>query len=178
MEQIIIVDKNDNEIGYAEKDECHHIPVKLHRAFSIFIFNSKGKMLIHKRARAKKTWPGYWTNACCSHPRKGETLKKATERRLHEELGFVCPIKRLFSFYYRADYDATYGEHEIDHVFVGRYDGQVTPNREEVERYTFIKIDILLENIKSSPHQFTPWFKQALPEVLTYVTSSIKLSGI
>ena len=168
MEQLIIVDKDDREIGYKEKDECHLIPVELHRAFSIFIFNSKGELLIQKRARSKKTWPGYWTNACCSHPRKGETLKKATERRLKEELGFVCPLKRLFSFHYKADYDSLYGEHEIDHVFVGIYDGKVVPNSEEVEMYTFIKIDALLEDIRNSPHQFTPWFKQALPEVLTY----------
>ncbi|MBP8626938.1 MAG: isopentenyl-diphosphate Delta-isomerase [Syntrophorhabdales bacterium] len=176
MEQLIIVDKNDRKIGYKEKDECHLIPVELHRAFSIFIFNSKGKMLIQKRARSKKTWPGHWTNACCSHPRKGETLKEATKRRLEEELGFACPLKHLFSFRYRANYDSIYGEHEIDHVFVGIYDGEVVPNSEEVEMHTFINIDALLEDIKNSPHKFTPWFKQALPEVLAFDIKTIKLS--
>ena len=166
MDQLIIIDENDNEIGYGEKDECHLIPAKLHRAFSIFIFNSKGEMLIHKRSSLKKTWPGYRTNACCSHPRKGESLEDATARRLQEELGFTCPLERLFSFYYKADYDSTYGEHEIDHVFIGTYDGDIKPDRNEVEMHTFITIDALLDDIKRSPHTYTPWFKQALPTVL------------
>lgn len=169
MDELIIVDENDIEIGYGEKDECHLIPAKLHRAFSIFIFNSKGEMLIHKRSGSKKTWPGYWTNACCSHPRKGESLEEATARRLREELGFTCPLDRLFSFYYKADYDPTYGEHEVDHVFKGTYDGDVTPDGNEIEEFTFIPISALREDVQRAPQKYTPWFKQALPAVLEYI---------
>jgi isopentenyl-diphosphate delta-isomerase len=174
MDQLIVIDENDNEIGCGEKDECHLIPAKLHRAFSVFIFNSKGEMLIHKRSSLKKTWPGYRTNACCSHPRKGESLEDATVRRLQEELGFTCPLERLFSFYYKADYDSTYGEHEIDHVFIGTYDGDITPDRNEVEMHTFITIDALLDDIKRSPQTYTPWFKQALPAVLSHIAGNNK----
>ncbi|HOE17762.1 MAG TPA: isopentenyl-diphosphate Delta-isomerase [Syntrophorhabdaceae bacterium] len=169
MDELIIVDKNDNEIGYGEKDECHVHPARLHRAFSIFIFNSKGEMLIHKRSGSKKTWPGYWTNACCSHPRKGEGLEEATTRRLQEELGFTCPLTCLFSFYYKADYDSTYGEHEIDHVFAGKYDGDVRPDRNEVEEFAFVLTDALLEDVQRSPQKYTPWFKKALPKVLEHI---------
>jgi isopentenyl-diphosphate delta-isomerase len=171
MDQLIIVDDNDKEVGYGEKDECHLIPAKLHRAFSIFIFNSKGEMLIHKRSSIKKTWPGYWTNACCSHPRKGESLEEATTRRLREELGFTCPIEFLFSFYYKADYDSTYGEHEIDHVFAGKYDGDVKPDRNEVEEFAFVPIDALREDVQMSPQKYTPWFRQALPTVLEHIAT-------
>ncbi|OPY74628.1 MAG: Isopentenyl-diphosphate Delta-isomerase [Syntrophorhabdus sp. PtaU1.Bin058] len=169
MDELIIVDKDDKEIGYGEKDECHFVPAKLHRAFSIFIFNSKGEMLVHKRSGAKKTWPGYWTNACCSHPRRGESLEDATARRLLEELGFTCPLKHLFSFHYKADYDSVYGEHEIDHVFIGTYDGDVMPDKNEVETHRFITIDALLDDIKKSPQTYTPWFKRALPAVLEHI---------
>jgi len=169
VDRLIIVDKEDKEIGWGEKDECHLIPAKLHRAFSIFIFNSKGEMLIHKRSGSKKTWPGYWTNACCSHPRKGESLEEATARRLLEELGFTCLLERLFSFYYKADYDSTYGEHEIDHVFAGKYDGDVKPDRNEVEEFAFVPIDALLEGVQRSPQKYTPWFRQALPAVLEHI---------
>ncbi len=171
MDELIIVDKEDKEIGWGEKDECHLIPAKLHRAFSIFIFNSKGEMLIHKRSGSKKTWPGYWTNACCSHPRKGESLEEATTRRLREELGFTCPLKFLFSFYYKADYDSTYGEHEIDHVFMGTYGGDVTPDRNEVEEFAFVPADALLEDVQSAPQKYTPWFRQALPTVLEHIAT-------
>ncbi len=169
MDRLIIVDENDKEIGYGEKDECHLIPAKLHRAFSIFIFNSKGEMLIHKRSGSKKTWPGYWTNACCSHPRKGESLEEATTRRPREELGFTCPLESLFSFYYKADYDSTYGEHEIDHVFMGIYDGDVTPDGNEIEELAFVPVDALIEDVQRSPQKYTPWFRQALPTVLEHI---------
>ncbi len=119
MDLLVLVDSEDNIMGYDEKENCHFIPTRLHRAFSIFIINSKGEMLVHKRSRLKNTWPGYWTNACCSHPRKGETLNDATQRRLREELGFACPLKYIFKFQYKSDYDRKYGENEIDNVFIG-----------------------------------------------------------
>jgi isopentenyl-diphosphate delta-isomerase len=164
---LVLVDGNDGIVGYEKKERCHLVPTKLHRAFSIFIFNSKGEMLIHRRGPLKKTWPGYWTNACCSHPRKGETLETATMRRLREELGFETPLTHLFSFRYEADYDGQYGENEIDHVFLGIYDGKINQDRDEIEDWRFIDIKGLMEDINVNPETYTPWFKEAMPDVLT-----------
>jgi isopentenyl-diphosphate delta-isomerase len=127
-------------------------------------------MLIHQRGLLKKTWPGYWTNACCSHPRKGETLEKATMRRLREELGFETPLTYLFSFHYEADYDGKYGENEIDYVFVGIYDGKISQDRNEIEDWRFINVKDLMEDIRDNYETYTPWFKKALPGVLTHLS--------
>ncbi len=166
MEELILVDSRDNVVGYAEKEECHHIPAKLHRAFSVFIFNSKGEMLVQKRSSKKKTWPEFWANACCSHPRKGEELEDATVRRLREELGFDCVLQYLFTFEYKADYDEKWGENEVDSVFIGTYDGTVKPNKNEIDEYKFVDIEWLRKDVKSNPDKYTPWFKTALERVL------------
>jgi isopentenyl-diphosphate Delta-isomerase len=171
METLILVDEKDTEIGYEDKERCHLIPTQLHRAFSIFIINKAGSMLVHKRSFAKKTWPGYWTNACCSHPRRGENLEGATQRRLLEEMGFQCPLEHLFSFSYRASYDARYGEYEFDHVFLGTYEGQVKTNPDEVEDWRYISIDELRGHVKSYPGAYTPWFRRALPRVLRHIAN-------
>ena len=168
-EMLELVDKNDREIDFREKESCHLIPVALHRAFSIFIVNTRGEMLIHRRQRTKKTWPGYWTNACCSHPRKGEDLREATKRRLAEELGIACEVKPLFTFQYRADFDTTHGEHEVDHVFLGVYDGEVNPNNDEIQEHRLVPIHELLEDVRRHSGEYTPWFKEGLPTVLEYV---------
>ena len=123
-------------------------------------------MLIHRRSRAKKTWPGFWTNACCSHPRKGESLDSAIQRRMVEELGFSCPVSHLFAFHYEALYDERYGENEVDHVFVGTYDGPVYPDHSEIEEWTFVPFDALGADMAAEPKKYTPWFKEALPGVL------------
>jgi isopentenyl-diphosphate Delta-isomerase len=166
VDTLICVDESDNGTGFEEKERCHLHPTRLHRAFSIFIFNSRGEILLHRRSRSKKTWPGFWTNACCSHPRKGESLEAATARRLKEELGFETPVTHLFRFQYRADYDADYGENEIDHVFVGFYDGEVSPDPGEIEEWRFVETEKLREEMKAHPETYTPWFKIALPRVL------------
>lgn len=167
MEELQLVDENDQEIGSAEKELCHRTPTTLHRAFSVFIFDKKGRMLIHRRAEGKKTWPGFWSNACCSHPRKGESLAEATRRRLQEELGITSPpLTHLFSFAYKVDYDEHYGENEVDHVFVGVYDGVIIPDKEEIADWRFVTISDLLHDIKVNSGQYTPWFKEALPRVL------------
>ncbi len=171
MEQIILVDSNDNEIGCKEKEKCHRPPI-LHRAFSVLIFNGKGQMLIHKRSAKKKTWPGFWTNACCSHPRKGEDTKKAAERRLNEELGFSCDLKFLFKFEYKAMYDNEWGEHELDYVFEGDYDGPVKPDEDEVEEIKFVNVGELKKDIKTHPEKYTPWFRIALERAMDKVTSA------
>ncbi len=168
METVILVDKNDKEIGHDEKEKCHFIPAKLHRAFSVFIFNNKGQMLIHKRSSAKKTWPGYWTNACCSHPRKGESVQDAAKRRLKEELGFSCRLKKVFSFVYKADYDKRYGENEFDHVFMGKYNGPIMPDKSEVDEWKFVDAGWLKKDVKKRPEKYTPWFKMSLEHALLH----------
>lgn len=173
-EMMILVDKNDKEIGFEEKDKCHINPAKLHRAFSIFIFNKKGEMLLHKRSSKKKTWPGFWANACCSHPRKGEILGDATKRRLKEELGFTCKLTEIFKFQYDAKYDEKYGENEVDHVFIGFYNGEVKPNKNEVDDWKFIAVSDLLRDVKSHPDKYTPWMKIALPKVIDYLKKNKK----
>ena len=163
---MILVDSDDNEVGYEAKERCHIWPAKLHRAFSIFIMNGKGEMLVHRRALGKKTWPGFWTNACCSHPRKGEATDAAAARRLKEELGFVCPLKHLFTFEYSARYDDKWGENEVDHVFLGHYDGPVRPDADEIAEWKFVPIKELREDVAARPGLYTPWFKIALERVL------------
>ena len=166
MEQVILVDEADNELGYEEKHECHKIPVKLHRAFSIFILNHNGQLLITRRAETKYHWGGFWSNACCSHPRKDEPIELAARRRLEEELRFSCNLKFLFKFIYKADFDGVWGEHELDHVFIGHYKGTVSPDAEEVDEFKWVGAEELQKDMKEHPDKYTPWFKIMLPRVL------------
>lgn len=166
-EFVVLVDANDNDIGTMEKMEAHEKAV-LHRAFSIFIFNTKGEMLIHQRAFSKYHTPGLWTNACCSHPRLGETLQQATSRRLREEMGMEADIQKIFDFVYKADVGQGLIEHEFDHVFVGTTDVLPNINREEVETYSYIKMDDLRNDINLHPEKYTVWFKIAFDRVEEY----------
>lgn len=165
-ENVILVDSNDKEIGYAEKYSCHKHPTKLHRAFSVFIFNAKNQMLITKRNSDKKTWPGLWSNACCSHPRKGEKTEDGAKRRAKEELGISVLLSYLFKFEYSASYDKTWGENEVDHVFVGKFDGKIVPNKGEIEDWKFADVEELKNDIKKNPDKYTPWFKICLDRVI------------
>jgi isopentenyl-diphosphate delta-isomerase len=160
-EYVILVDKNDNLLGTAEKMDAHKNP-KLHRAFSIFIINSKGALLIQKRAENKYHCPGMWANSCCSHPRPGESLENATHRRLQEEMGFDTELVKIFSFIYKAEFDNGLTEEEYDHIFVGKWDGTPKINLKEVADYKWISGDILKEDIKKNPEIYTAWFKIAL----------------
>ncbi|MEM7813553.1 MAG: isopentenyl-diphosphate Delta-isomerase [Candidatus Aenigmatarchaeota archaeon] len=164
-DMMILVDPCDKEVGYEEKWLCHSWPAKLHRAFSVFIINSNGEMLIHKRAAGKKTWPGFWTNACCSHPRRGENVDEAAKRRLREELGIACPLRRLFTFEYSARFDEKWGENEVDHVFLGRYDGPVNADKKEIEEWKFVPVAELKKDVLEHPEKYTPWFKIAFERV-------------
>lgn len=161
-EKLILVDEKDNEIGIEEKIKAHLNGGKLHRAFSIFIFNDKEEMLLQKRAKTKYHCPGLWTNACCSHPRPGEKTEKACHRRLKEEMGFDCKLKEIFSFIYKTKFDNGLTEWEFDHVFRGVFNGFLRLNLEEAEDYKWIKIKELKEEIKKNPEFFTPWFKIAI----------------
>jgi len=163
-EMVAIVDENDNEIGEEEKIKAHQ-EGKLHRAFSIFVFNSKGQMLIQKRVKTKYHSGGLWTNTCCSHPRPGEPIEKAAHRRLKEEMGFDCEIREIFSFTYRVKFDNDLSENEYDHLFLGKFDGKPMPNSKEVEDWMFIDLDELKKDIKNNPEKFTHWFKIALDKL-------------
>lgn len=157
-EELILVDKKDIEIGIAEKMEVHR-KGKLHRAFSIIIFNSKGEMLIQQRAKTKYHSGGLWANACCSHPLKGENTEKAAHRRLKEEMGFDCRLKEVTSFIYKVEFDNGLTENEFDHIFVGFYNGGIKPNRNEVDDFRFSDTDELKKDIKLHPEKYTPWFR-------------------
>lgn len=169
MEEVVLVDSNDTELGLLEKYACHRRPPKLHRAISIFLFNKPGQMLITKRSGSKKTWPDFWSNAVCSHPRKGETPEEAASRRLMEELGIKTGLRHVFTFEYAADYNAEWGENELDWVFVGVYDGTPKPAKGEISDWKFVDIVELAADVERSPGRYTPWFKIALPRVLKHM---------
>jgi isopentenyl-diphosphate delta-isomerase len=158
---VVLVDEKDNVLGYVEKFATHKIPVALHRAISILIFNKdKSQMLITKRADDKPTWGGFWSNAVCTHPFPDETYREAAERRIFEELGFKTPLKEVLNFSYSAEMDnKVWGEHELDHVFVGIYDGPVNPDPNEVSDYKWVKIEELKKGLKNNPDKYTPWFE-------------------
>ena len=164
---LILVDAYDNQIGTMGKMEAHRLG-RLHRAFSIFIIND-GKMLIQKRRQDKYHSGGLWANACCSHPRDGETLEHAVHRRLMEEVGFDCDLEELFHFTYRSRYAEDLYEYEIDHVFLGTYEGQVELNPEEVEEIAWLTFDELAKELVESPDKFSSWFQIAAPGVLEYL---------
>lgn len=157
MNEITLVDENDKEIGAGEKMDVHRRGL-LHRAFSVFVFNDAGEMLIQRRALEKYHCGGLWTNTCCSHPAPGETWIKAAHRRLPEEMGLDCPLTEEFVFTYRAEFKNNLVEHEIDHVFFGTWDGVPKPNPDEVCDYRWITEDDLREEMKKCPEKFAPWF--------------------
>lgn len=163
-----MVDEFDNPVGTMEKMEAHRLG-RLHRAFSVFIFNSKGEMLLQRRAFSKYHSGGLWTNACCSHPFPGEDPADAALRRLKEEMGFSVPLEKAFDFIYRTDFDNGLIEHEFDHVFIGRYDGPVAINPEEVADYSFNSPEVIGKSLYESPEQYTAWFRIAFPRIATLI---------
>src|SRR5687767_2621269 len=165
-DQLILVDSSDNEIGYADVTECHYGTPRLHRAFSVFVFNDAGEMLITQRSGKKNTWPLFWSNACCSHPRKGQDSATAATARLLTELGITASVDLLFKFEYRAQYDDNWGEYELDWVFLSHSNGPGNVNPDEVKDWEFIRIDNLREQVRSNPGKFTPWFRLSLDRVL------------
>jgi isopentenyl-diphosphate Delta-isomerase len=162
--QVILVDEQDNELGVMDKLQAHQLPV-LHRAFSIFIFNSKKEMLLQKRAAGKYHSAGLWTNACCSHPSPGEQTEVAAHRRLQEEMGFETTLEKIFSFTYKTDFENGLGEHEYDHVFAGFYDGSVHPNAEEAGDHRFLDMETIAGMLQEHPEQYTVWFQLAFPRI-------------
>lgn len=158
MEQVILVDENDNAIGTMEKMEAHRRGL-LHRAFSILVFNSKGQLLLQKRSSKKYHSGGLWTNTCCSHPRPDENIENALRRKLKQEMGIDVTTQFSHKFIYRIDLENDLTEHEYDHVYVGRYDGEPQINHDEVEEWRFEDLSRLRAAIEKSPQDFTYWFK-------------------
>lgn len=159
-EELILVDEQDNEIGFRTKADCHDGDGILHRAFSLFLFNEKGELLLQQRSAAKRLWPGYWSNSCCSHPRRGETLAIATMRRLDDELNIAADLEFVYHFSYQAEFSDVGSENEFCHVFLGKLDGDVQANDSEIESVKLISVDDLDRELLQSPQSFTPWFKQ------------------
>jgi isopentenyl-diphosphate Delta-isomerase len=171
MTDIILVDENDNELGLMEKMEAHQKAL-LHRAFSVFIFNEVGEMLLQQRAASKYHSGGLWTNACCSHPLPGEAVEAAAHRRLQEEMGFDTDLAKAFHFIYQAPFDNGLTEHEFDHVLVGHYQGAILPNADEVQDYRYQPMQQIREAIAAQPHLYTEWFKIAFPKVEAYMATA------
>ena len=167
MEEVILVDANDIATGTMEKMEAHEKAV-LHRAFSVFIFNARGDMLLQQRAISKYHSGGLWTNSCCSHPRPGEDTHTAASRRLQEEMGFYAPIEKVFDFTYQAAFDNGLTEHEFDHVFVGYYDGKIMPDEKEVSSYAYWSMEKIDALMADEPALFTAWFRIAFPKIMDW----------
>jgi len=158
-EELILVDDRDRELGHLSKAACHDGAGVLHRAFSAFLFNAAGELLLQQRADSKRLWPGYWSNSCCSHPRRGESMQTATARRLSEELNLTADLRFAYRFQYQASFGELGSECELCHVFLGRIDDDVRPNSEEISAIRFVGADALDRELAENPERFTPWFK-------------------
>ena len=169
-EQVILVNEKDEPIGLMGKMEAHEKGL-LHRAFSVFIFNSKQEVLLQQRAACKYHSPNLWTNTCCSHPRAGETNQQAGERRLQEEMGLQVPLREVFSFIYKAPFDNGLTEHEYDHVLVGYSDAQPQINPEEVASWKWLSLEAIKEDILQASERYTAWFKIIFEEFYHHLLS-------
>jgi len=158
-DSLILVDEADHGVGHLSKMLCHEGRGILHRAFSLLIFNGSGELLLQQRSASKRLWPLYWSNSCCSHPRRGETLEAAIHRRLYEELGLRCPLHYLFKFQYQAQFDETGAENELCSVFIGRSADPVRINTDEILAWRWISPEALRSEMAKDGGNFTPWFK-------------------
>ena len=161
-EEVILVNEQDEQTGTIEKMEAHRKAL-LHRAFSVFIFNGKGEMLLQQRALGKYHSPGLWTNTCCSHPRPGEDVEVAASRRLKEEMGIDTSLQKIFDFIYRAEFENGLTEFEFDHVYTGIYSGDLIPNKQEVKDYCFRSMDDIEQDLLRWPEKYSAWFRIAFP---------------
>jgi len=160
---VILVDEQDNEIGVMEKLRAHELG-KLHRAFSVFIFNDKKELLLQQRAINKYHSGGLWTNTCCSHPSPNETIKDAGIRRLYEEMGMTCDLKIIHNFIYKSEFENGLIEHEFDYILTGISNATPQINKTEVETYKWQQISEIQNDINLNPNKFTTWFKIAMQQ--------------
>jgi isopentenyl-diphosphate Delta-isomerase len=165
QEPLIVVNSNDDIVSYQSKRDCHRGGGLLHRAFSIFIFNDQNELLIQKRSAEKFLWPLFWSNSVCSHPRKDEEYEKAAYRRLNEELGIKTALHFLFKFQYRARYNESGSENEICAVFIGKFNGIISPNQNEIDGWKYIDIETLNRDIHLNTQSYTPWFKMEWDQI-------------
>jgi isopentenyl-diphosphate Delta-isomerase len=170
---VILVDELDHEVGLMEKLEAHEKGL-LHRAISVFVFNSSGELLLQRRAFDKYHSEGLWTNTCCSHPLPGESIKEAGERRLMEEMGMECELSPSFSFIYKAEFENGLSEHELDHVLIGFSDDTPHLNPEEAIGFQWLSLSQIQEEIKNKPNHYTAWFKILISEHFNELFASIQ----
>ncbi|MEO0974193.1 MAG: isopentenyl-diphosphate Delta-isomerase [Pseudomonadota bacterium] len=156
-EELILVDEHDQEIGYLSKAACHDGDGQLHRAFSVFVFDSAGRVLLQQRSEQKRLWGGYWANSCCSHPRRGESMAEASVRRLHQELHLNCELQFLYKFIYQAPFGDLGAEHELCWVYKGQTDEAPVVNANEIADYRYVSPEQLDAEIAANPERFTPW---------------------
>lgn len=165
-QKVILVDEEDRQLGLEDKLAAHQNGAKLHRAISIFVFNSRGETMLQQRAMSKYHTQGMWSNTCCSHPMPGESTADAAHRRLREEMGFDCEMQEVLSFIYKADVGNGLTEHEYDHVFFGTYDGEPSLNSDEAMDYRWESLDRLKSDTERQPEKFTPWLRMVLDRVM------------
>ncbi len=170
-EHVILVNEKDQEIGLMPKLEAHQKAV-LHRAFSVFIFNSENELMLQQRASNKYHSPNLWTNTCCSHQRSGESNIQAGTRRLYEEMGFTTSLKEITSFIYKAPFDNGLTEHELDHIMVGYYNEDPVINSDEVEDWKWMKIEDVKKDISLNPDLYTAWFKIIFKNFYNHLNNS------
>ncbi len=166
-EELILVDEHDQEVGQVSKARAHDGDGMLHRAFSVFLFNGAGELLLQQRSATKRLWPGYWSNSCCSHPRVGESMQVATERRLDDELNLESELEYVYRFRYQAPFGELGSEHELCHVFLGRTDGDVRFNDSEIEAVRFVPAGDVATELERNPERYTPWFRMEWERLTT-----------
>lgn len=164
-EPLILVDHDDNVLGHKPKIACHQGAGVLHRAFSVFLFNDAGEVLLQQRSPQKQLWPGYWSNSCCSHPRRGETMDAAAKRRVQEELAITTPLTFLYRFEYQAQFGDVGAEHELCGVYVARSNEPIVVNPNEVSAWTFMAPEQLDAELAEHPDSYTPWLKLEWPRI-------------
>ncbi|MGJ7456291.1 isopentenyl-diphosphate Delta-isomerase [Halomonas sp. MA07-2] len=173
-EALILVDDQDRELGHLSKLKCHEGDGVLHRAFSLFVFNGRGELLLQQRAAGKRLWPLFWSNSCCSHPRRGERMTEAVHRRLWQELGIEAELDYLYKFRYQARYDASGAEHELCSVYLGVSDEAPRPNRQEIADWRWIPPAKLDAELVSRAEHYTPWFKMEWRRLRSEFADEIK----
>lgn len=165
LEPLILVNENDEEVGFLDKSACHDGRGTLHRAFSLFIFNPAGELLIHQRASSKRLWPDYWSNSCCSHPRRGETMDEAVARRLEQELGLSTKLQYLYKFEYRVNYHGLGAEHELCSVYSGNTNAEPVINTTEIRDWRWVSPTVLHDQLVQESERFTPWFQMEFKRI-------------